>query len=252
LEPDLLSYLQNYSWGSDNLDEKISCTFNVFVQSATGDNKYVAQVFIGSQRPIYGSQQNTAVLRLFDESWEFTYVKDRPLDHNPYVFNDLASFLDFYVYTIIACDYDTWDRLGGTPYFNKAADIASLARSSGQKGWEGSFAGYSRTRFLREILSAQFEPIRVAIWKYHFAGLDSLAFNKPRALQNIVDAVESMGAVAKTAEAQNSIIKTFFETKYMEIANLLQEYPDRSIYARLSKIDPFHQTTYEQYRTGRR
>src|SRR5512135_563717 len=95
---DIRDYVNNYKWGSDNLPDKIQCTFNIFVQSVVSENKYSAQVFVGSQRKIFGTARSSAVLRIFDEGWEFTYVVNRPLSHNPYSYNDLASFLDFYVY----------------------------------------------------------------------------------------------------------------------------------------------------------
>lgn len=247
-ESDVREYLNNYKWGSDNLEERIACTFDINIQSVVGQDRYSAQVFIGSSRPIYNAAQNSAVLRLFDEAWEFTYVKGRPINHNLYSFNDLASFMDFYAYLILGYDYDTYDNLNGTPHFQKAADIVSLARSSGGKGWQPAKSGFSRLQLMDEILNAKFAPVRTASYKYHFAGLDSLATSRERALQNIVDAIMMIGEVKKGADPRNQILRIFFDTKFKEIAELMVERGDPNMFLELVGIDPTHQTTYEEYR----
>jgi hypothetical protein len=248
---DVQDYLSNYNFGGQESTEKIQCTLNIFINSATQDNKYTAQVFIGSQRPIFNTKQNTAVVRLLDDSWEFTYIKDRPFNHNMYSFNDLASFLDFYMLMILGYDADTYDKLGGNPYFQKAADIASMGASSGQKGWQSAGSGYQRVRILRELLSAQFEPVRIASYDYHYNGLDSLSLKPQVAYRNIIRALENIGKARTNIDPQNLVIRAFFETKYMEIASTFQNYPDPAIYARFSTIDPQHQKTYQEYMSKR-
>jgi len=248
LENDIRDYVDNFKWGSDNLPEKIHCTFSVFVQNVVGDNKYSAQVFVGSQRKIYGTARSSAVLRIFDEGWEFTYVANRPLNHNPYTYNDLTSFLDFYVYLILGYDYDSYEPLSGTPFFQKASDIASLGRSGSEKGWSPSTSGYSRGQYIDEVLSPIFEPLRRASYVYHFTGLDSLSANPERAYQNMLHALEIIGNAKKRADPRNLVIKTFFDTKYQEIASTFESFQDPNVYVRIAEIDPSHLKAYEEAR----
>lgn len=247
-ESDIRDYINNYNWGNDNLDEPIRCTMDIFMQNVAGENRYSAQVFVGSSRPIYNGNQTSAVLRLKDDVWEFTYGKNRPINHTPYTFNDLASFLDFYAYLIIGYDYDTYDNLNGTPHFQKAADIASLGRSAGAKGWQPTTSGFSRLQLIEEILNARFAPVRSASYVYHFTGLDSLATAPDQAYRNILEAIRMIGDVKRTADARNQIIRVFFDTKYKELAELFVGYADPKVYFDLATIDPTHQTTYEEYR----
>jgi hypothetical protein len=249
---DIKNYVSGYNWGGGDASDKVKCTLNIFVQSVIGENRYSAQVFIGSQRPRFKTNQSTAVVRLFDEVWEFTYIKDRPINHNTYQYSDLASFLDFYMYVVMGYDYDTYDRLSGTPLFQKAADIARMGQSSSDKGWQISTTSYSRSQLIDEILNSKFQPVRSASWTYHFTGLDSLSTTPARAYQNIIAALEGIDKVRKGADPRNLIIKTFFEAKSLELADVFRDYPDRSIYLRLSQIDPSHQQTYEEYRTGKK
>jgi hypothetical protein len=246
---DVSAYVNNYQWGTTTYDQKTKCTLNIFIQGATGENRYQAQVFVGSQRPIFGTQKSSAVLRLFDESWEFTYLKNQPINHNLYSFSDLASVLDFYMYIILGYDYDTYEELSGTPLFQKAADVASLGNSSGQKGWQHTTGTYNRVQLIDEVLNPKFEPVRRASYVYHFTGLDSLLTNPGRAYTNILTALETIGKAKKEVDPRNIVLRSFFEAKHLELADLFVLYSDPSVYALLSAIDPSHQTTYEQYRS---
>jgi len=247
-ENEIRSYVNNYQWGTEQLEEKVKCNIDVFIQSVTGENRYMAQLFVGSQRPIFGSKKSTASVRVFDEAWEFTFLKDRPISHNPYSFNDLTSVLDFYVYLILGYDYDSYERLGGTPWFQKASDVASMAGTSSQKGWQLVTTGYSRTQMVTDILNPTVVPIRASFYRYHFNALDSLAFDRQKGLEQMKGAIEQIGVAKKGIDARNLAMKAFFDTKYLEIAETFQDYPDPNFYIVLSKIDPSHQKSYEEYR----
>jgi hypothetical protein len=249
---DLKDYVNNYKWGSDNPGEKIQCTFNIFVQSVVGDNRYSAQVFIGSQRKIFGTGKSSVVLRLFDDSWEFTYVRDRPLNHNPYSFNDLTSFVDFYIFVVLGFDYDTYDPLSGTSFFQKASDVASLGRSNGQKGWQPTTGSFSRVQLIDELLNPVFEPVRRASYIYHFTGLDSMSIAPDKAYRNILLSIENIAGTKSRVDPRNVLIKTFFDTKYQEIAGIFENYPDPSVYLRFSTIDQPHMKAYEESRQKRK
>ena len=249
---DVKTYLGNYNWGPGSPGDKVKCTINVFFQSVIGDNRYSAQVFIGSQRDIYKSAQSTAVVRLFDGLWEFTYVKTKPLNHSRNTYDDLTSFLDFYVYLVMGYDYDTYERLAGTPLFQKAADVASQGRSTGEKGWQPATSGYSRAQLIDELLSTTFQPVRVASWYYHFAGLDSLAIDRTRAWQNMLTGIQLISDARKNADPRNVVIKSFFEAKAKELADVFAEYPDPSVFTLLTSVDPNHQQAYDEARNRRR
>jgi hypothetical protein len=249
---DIKTYLSNYNWGPGSPGDKVKCTLNVFFQSVIGDNRYSAQVFIGSQREIFKSAQSTAVTRLFDQLWEFTYMKTKPLNHNQNTYDDLTSFLDFYMYLIMGYDYDTYEKLSGTPLFQKAADVASQGRSTGQKGWQPATSGYSRVQLIDELMSTTYQPVREASWYYHFAGLDSLAINRERGWQNILTAMQKISDAKKIADPRNVVIKSFFEAKAKELADVFADYPDPSVYTFFTSVDPNHQQAYDDARNRKK
>ncbi len=250
-EYELNDYVNNYKWGTDNLDEKINCALQINIKNVVGENRYAAEVFIGSSRQVFSANKTSAMLRVFDDAWEFTYVRGRPINHNTYTYNDLTSFVDFYAYLIIGYDYDSYIEMSGTQHFQKAADIASLGRSAGGKGWEQAKSGYSRIQLIQEILNTKFAPMRSAFFKYHFTGLDSMAASQVQARTNIARAINEIGELKKTADPRNQIIRTFFDAKHQEIAETFIGYPDPKIFLDLAQMDPSHQNTYEEYRKKR-
>jgi hypothetical protein len=249
---DLTNYMNGYDWGSEAVDQPIVCAMNIFVNGVRGENEYVAQVFIGSQRPVFGARRNSAVVRLFDGTWEFTYIRNRPLNRSPYQFEDLTSFLDFYAYMILGYDFDTYGPAEGGPFFQKASDIASLGRSSGRAGWEQKPGSFTRAQLVEEILNPRNAPARKAMFSYHYAGLDSLAINPPRAYRNILAALEIIGTASRQAGAREVFIKSFFDAKHLEIAETFANHPDPGVFDRLAAIDENHRSTYEEAHKKRR
>jgi hypothetical protein len=247
---DVRNYMNNYPWGQDE-DIRVSCGISIFVQSVIGENRYSAQAAIVSQRERFGSENNSPMVRLKDDSWEFTYVQNRPLNHNPYEYNDLTSFLDFYAYLILGYDYDSYEPLGGTPWFQKAADIANLARSAGQKGWQATTSSYSRTQLIDELMGPSLVPLRRAGFTYHFAGLDSLELAPDQAYERILGSLEAVGTMRRSIDPRSIALRSFFDAKYLEIADLFAGYPDPSVFVKLGQIDPTHINTYEEYRKNR-
>jgi len=43
----------------------------------------------------------------------------------------------------------------------------------------------------------------------------------------------------------------FFDAKYQELGDIFADYPDRTIYRKLSLIDPNHEKTYDDYLRGK-
>ena len=104
----------------------------------------------------------------------------------------------------------------------------------------------SRQSYPQELLNSKYDDFRKGLWLYHFAGIDSLQYNKRQALERIAQAIDLIGK-SKKAEIRAFTIKAFFDAKYLEIATTLVDYFDKTIYRRLGDIDPDHVATYEEY-----
>lgn len=253
-ESDVEKYLNSYRWTNEDLGgDKIQCSMNIYLK-VLGDNRYSAQVFVGSRRPVYKgvdkTDQETVLLRVLDDNWEFDYVPNKPLYHDEFQFDPLADFLDFYAYLIIGFDFDTYTELSGSPYFQKALNICNQAAGTPYaKDWTQQSTTYSRFSVVDELTNLKYQPFRLAFYKFHFEGIDLLATEPLQGLNAMLSAIEIIGEIKQKQNPNSILVRTFFDTKYQEIAEAFLHYPDRAVYRRLSAADQNHQSTYMEYST---
>jgi len=233
--PQITQYINSYRWTREELANlKIKCTIDISFQGSPRDNHYSVQAFIGSQRPIYKLDRNTAVVRILDDSWEFDYVRSQPFIHNEGRYDGLLSVLDFYMYLILGYDFETYKAGDGTPYFQKALDIANLSRAG--VGWDSpSPAVYSRGRLIDDLMNVKFLDFREALYRYHFRGLDLLYKDEARARKNIFRALDKIGKLQEKLNVPSLVIRAFFDAKYQEITEIFLKDPDREIFCQTLK-----------------
>ncbi|OGU25106.1 MAG: hypothetical protein A2X66_00900 [Ignavibacteria bacterium GWA2_54_16] len=254
-EGDIKKYLNNNRFTDEDLSgERIDCSMTVFFLSGSNDNKYSAQVVVVSQRPVYKdndkSGKNTQVIRILDERWEFMYVTNQPMNKDEYRFDPLTSFLDYYANLIIGLDLETYNELAGARCFQRATNICNQAIATAYAvGWQAASAGtFSRFAFLEELTNMKYQAFRQSFHNYHFEGLDLLATQGQRGLDALLKAIEAIADMRQKQNPRSLLSKVFFDSKYLEIADVFLTWPDRDVYTRLSTADPAHQGTYDTYR----
>lgn len=241
-------YINSYRWTQEDLgDLKIKCAITISFQGSPRPNHYSVQAFIASTRPIFRSDRNTAVVRFKDDSWEFDYVRGQPFIHSDSRFDPVLSFLDFYAYIMLGYDFDSYRAGDGTPYFQKALEIANRARGSVTTDWEASTQStYSRGALIDELTSPKFQDFREAVYRYHYKGLDLLTKDEARARKNMLAALMKIANLRERINQRSLVIRTFFETKYQEITEIFSKDPDLTIFGKLGQIDPDHKTNYDE------
>jgi hypothetical protein len=243
---DVQRYINTNKWTSEDIgNDKIQVSITISVTTTATANVYDAQFFLGSTRPVYKSEKNSAMLRLFDDSWEFTYVKNQPLLHDETRFDALTSFLNFYMYLVLGYDFDSYSPpLSGTPYFQRAITICGQAQGS-PKGWERTNPPtYSKYSFIEELLNSKYEPIREGMFMYNYRGIDYLEVKPDAAYKNIISFVQNVADFKRSVNPSSLIVKAFFDAKYQELAEIFRNYQDKSILQLLSSVDPSHESTY--------
>lgn len=240
------SYMNTTRFTSIDWGQKIDCSLSIFFTAASSDVDYTAQIVVVSQRPIYQSTNNSPVLTVNDGQWQFKYERGQALYSNQATFDPLTSFLDFYAMVIIGMDEDTWEQLGGTPYFKRAQDIVNLgANSRSSLGWQSSSSVYNRWGLVYDILSETYAAFRNSIFDYYY-GIDIFSQNQPLAQQKIASLVDVLWNMYQKAGSINSVfVRTFFDAKSGEIIDRMRDYPDNEIFAKLKKIDPPHSAKYD-------
>lgn len=236
----------------DMMGDRIACTFDIFLKSSPAENRYLAQVFIGSQRTVYQndepSERTTPLIRILDEKWEFIYTPGQRMRHDEFSSDPLTDFLDFYAYLIIGMDLESYDAGSGDPSFRKALSICNSASGLSVGAGEYQFVtgAYSRFGMAEELTNARYAPIREAINIYHLDGLDQLATNEFTALEAMLKAISTIDRVRQVQNPTSVLVKQFFNAKNREIADAFQRYPDPTVYTRLGEYDPEHLTVYRE------
>ena len=253
-ESEVRKYMNNTKFtDEDMLGEKIDCTINIFFKTASDQFRYQAQVFVGSQRPVYDENTRTPkvspVLRILDERVDFTYIPGQRMIQDDLTFDALTDLLDYYAYTIIAFDFETYTARSGDRYFQKALNICNIAQSSAYAAaWQQTSSSYSRFGLSDELGKAPFDPFRAAFCDYHFDGLDMLTSKPEAARQVILRSLAAISGVKQRIGGSTVVIKQFFDAKYKEICDSFLSTTNKEVFDQLSTFDPEHRSTYQEYK----
>jgi hypothetical protein len=242
-------YINQYDWTNANFNEnehiKMSLQINLL---SVEDYNFEAQVIVRSQRPIYNTTRNTVLFLFNDEEWNFEYPPNRTFLHDELQFDPLTSLLDFYVYTILGYDFDSFENFGGTDYYQRAQNIVSLAQSTSALGWSRSSNQRNRAQLLTYLRQTNYEPFRSALYQYHRKGLDQFLDNPEQARNEILSALEKIQQ-AQRQTSSNLLFDTFFNAKYREIASIFEDAEPNvrlEAYNLLSNIDQSHLSEYQK------
>ncbi|MDN5200480.1 DUF4835 family protein [Fulvivirgaceae bacterium BMA10] len=223
-------FLNNRKWTNDNIkiEERIDCNLIITIEDMPSVGSFDATVQIQSARPIYNSSYQSVLLNLAqnyaDNDWQFEYVESQPLDFNENSFqNNLTSMLSFYAYIILGMDYDSFGRLSGTPYFEKALTIVNNAQQSGRPGWD-QFVTPPRNRYwiAENLMNRQMQPVREAIYEYHRLGLDVFQDDADKGRKNILGSLKKIQAAYKTNPTA-FLITLFFFAKTDELVHIFSD-----------------------------
>lgn len=223
LETSLRDFINNTSWTGKRLKpfEKIQCTFSLIISEKNGNN-YKGSIVVQSVRPVYASTYQSPILNINDTHFGFEYVENENLIFNERRFSgkNLIDVVSFYVYLILGYDADTFQNMGGTPWFEKAQKIARNA--VGQQnfaGWNSTEGPRTRGALIEELLARDNQTLRSIMYAYHRLGLDVLSQNKNRAKQAIYKQLMALSAYEDNYQ-MNYPFSLFIDTKKTEIFNL--------------------------------
>jgi hypothetical protein len=250
----LQNYVDDHRWTTvDFYGDRIPVSMSINFTSGTDAGEFVSQVVIASQRRTYEdgrpTQASSLILRILDQKWSFTYIKGMPFYHDEFQFNDLASFIDFYMYLILGIDFDSMEPLQGTPYYQKAMTIAQRSQSSNRASeWQGSSStAYSKINFLSELQNAQFDNFRTALYWYYYEGIDFIKTEKDMAQHSVARAIENLMDAISRSGSRSIVLNMWLEAKSAEFCSLLEGYSKKaSLMNTLSQVDPVRSDTYRR------
>lgn len=236
-------FLNNRRWTDDNYDvaERINCNLVITIEEMPIVGTFKATVQVQSSRPVYGTSYESLMLNFADRDWHFEYVESQPLDFNENSFSsNIASMLAYYAYIILGIDYDSFETLGGTSFFERANNQVILAQESNMPGWKQFDSQRNRYWLAENFLSPIFNPVRESIYLYHIQGLDQFLEDPDASRIIILEALKKLQTANRSRP--NSIFTiAFLDAKSNELINIFSEGDmnvRRQAYEILRALDP--------------
>jgi len=252
LQEDIYEFMNNRIWTEDQFanEERIECKILINLQSHSGD-QFSGSMTVTSRRPVYNSSYNTTLFNYKDNDVQFRYLEDEPLEFDINNFrSNLTSILAYYAYIIIGMDYDSFELMGGTPYFQRAQQIVSNAQNAKSSGWKAYESRRNRYWLVENILNNEYEQVRQFVYQYHRQGLDNMHDNVAQARAEISESLELLQEVHREEpDPYMFYMKLVIEAKSNEFVNVYSESPvgeSERVYNILAEIDPSHSEKYKQ------
>ncbi len=243
MEQAFTQFFNSRKWTNDvyRPEERISCNIIINMEEMPSVGNFKAAVQILSARPVFSSGYETVIFNFADRDWQFDYTESQPLQFNENAFtSNITSMLAYYAYIILGMDYDSYSKMGGTPYFEQAFLIVNNAQQSGAVGWDQFGNNRNRYWLTENLMNAAMIPLRESIYDYHIKGLDIFQEKPDEARRVILEALKKVQQVK--AIRPNSIYPiAFMDAKIDELVNIYSQ-GDMSIrrqaYDILTKLDP--------------
>lgn len=236
-------FLNNRKWTNDNYDnqERINCNLIITIEDMPVIGNFRATVQIQSSRPIYGVNYESLMLNFADRDWQFDYNESQPLDYNDNSFtSNITSMLAYYAYIIIGLDYDSFEKLSGTEYFEKANNQVIMAQESNLPGWKQFDSQRNRYWLAENLLSSIFHPVREGIYTYYREGMDRFLEDPETSRKQILEVLKTLQN-ANRARPNSILMIAFLDARGNELINVFSQGEmgvRRQAYEILRTLDP--------------
>lgn len=257
LEIALRDFINTTKWTKDvyEPEERIKCSFIITISTEGDNNVFLGELAVQATRPVYGSGYETPLISHLDKEVQFSYAENQPIIFQPDGTDNpnLAAMVAFYVYIILALDYDSFSLYGGEPYLLMAQQIVNNMQNSssgGGPGWRAPDGGKSRNRYwmIENLLNARIKLFRAAMYAYHRKGLDMFTTDMDQARAAVLSALEDVDKVG-VAYFNSMIVQMFSNAKRDELIEMFKVAPKAQrerVFQIMSKADPANATRYRE------
>jgi hypothetical protein len=250
MKQSITEIMNNTAWTKDKfkVEERINCNIQIQIREIPATGAYRGDIQVSSVRPAFNSSYNSTIFNFQDENFQASFSRGAVLNYVPNQYRDnLTSILAFYAYFIIGMDYDSFSLKGGTPYFQEAQQIVTLAQTGGAAGWKSSESS-KRNRFylVDNMLQPVFEPFRTCIYQYHRLGIDQLYDKKEEGKKAISAALNLLSPIMATRPNTVNVVSYLFG-KTTELKNIFSDAElkeKQDLVNLLKKLDPANATRY--------
>jgi len=209
-------FMNQQKWSSLQLknQEKIECSM-LFIMKSREGNTHTCDLQIQSSRPVYGSAYTTTLLNV-KETLSFDFQENQSLTFNETSMdNNLTATLAYWSYVILGLDFDSFSRLGGTPFFQKAQDITSIAQGTLGDNWKAQ-EDKNHWGWMNALTEGNEPPMRILSYNYHRLGLD-IMYDKAEEGRSQITAALANLKTAKQTKPRSPLLSNFMDTKAEEL-----------------------------------
>lgn len=249
-------YVNTTQWTNTQFspNEKIECTlFFTITKYDESTGAMEGSLQVQSIRPVYNSSYTTTLINFKDNKIEFAYQENEPLIHSDTnMESQLTQILNFYIYLILAVDFDSFSPRGGDAYFSRLETIVQQGQSSGESGWKA----FEDTKNRAAVLAAFTEPstrrLRDLYYGYHLQGLDQMSVSPDKGRKTIDTSLDILTEIYKVAPMSVGL-SMFKDAKLDELVNIYSKATPEErqhAYDVLSAIFPTEQQRLDQIKRG--
>ena len=255
LQQSIEEYVNTLRWTNMTFQskERIECSMLIVVKSVQ-DNVFTCEFTCQSRRPVYETSYQTPTLNVKDDYFVFTYQEHDRLEFQTSTFtSNLSALLAYYCYLIIGHDMDSFQKLGGTPYFQMCENIVSSAQSASLSdtelaGWKTFESNRNRYALINNLMDEAFKKYRLYYYDYHRHGLDEMVNNVGNGRARIAKDIKVLKE-AYNARPATYVVNAFLDAKADELVNIFKKGTSeekKMVYDLLMDIDPTRQNTYDE------
>lgn len=251
LQKSLTEFAANQIWTNNVFkpEERIKCNILFNITKEVYTDEFQATMQIISSRPVYGTGYDSPMLNILDRNIQFKYNEGETLIFDENTHSELTSLVAYYIYIILGFDYDSFSKLGGTPYFEKAQKIVTTAQSSNYTGWKAFEDKKNRYWLSENLMNSVYSPIREYSYKYHRLGLDLMSTRLVDGTNSIAEGMSDLLKVHRQKSA-SYLMQVFMDAKADEIVNIFSGSTDQAqqnkVYNILKEIDPANISKYDK------
>lgn len=243
LQNSLTEFVNNRKWTDATfaVNEKVDCTMTIIVNEMN-ENLFKSEIQIQARRPVYNSGYVTTLINFRDRQLDFEYVEYEQLEYTENTLSsNLTATVAFYIYTILALDFDSFAPKGGNAYIQAMQQIVTLAQSqSGWNGWSAFDSNQNRHGIVTALTDNTSDAFRQMWYTYHRRGLDEMSANPDRGRTTVLSALPALQQI-RSARPVSVLLQFFSDAKLDEVANIYSKataQEKKEGYTMLSNIYP--------------
>lgn len=230
-------------------NERIECTIAITITDEISSDQFKGRINLVLKRPVFGTSYSTTMFNYLDNTFEFQWQEGQAIEYTDNTFtSNLTSTIAYYIYIFLGMDFDSFQMMGGSPYFEKAQQVVSSAQGAREPGWKSFESQRNRYWLAENLNNSAYANVRRFWYQYHRLGLDIMQDNMERGRQGVITSLETLQR-AHREKPNLFIIQLILESKRDEFINIFSQAAgmDKTKAVNILKeIDPSKSADYDR------